>query len=247
MWARVAATLLLLFSVGVCINGPALDQVQFKATHNSYNLPDAPNVQIDKYDVWEIELDFGIPFDSPDFIVGHDGPKPKHKLSSLGDWIRNALSAESLSVHPLIIKLEAKTTKPCSPFRFPSFQCGASWDRGWQARLRDSLRSWIGDTSWITPQKFRTELHGQWPSVRDLVGKVIITLQDSNNDRDIQSNNDYFFPREIPGITAVWPPITNEAGLVDAMRSGRNRLTMDDAYRRAWSIRRPLTLPDKSR
>ena len=209
-------------------------------------MPDPPNVQIDRYDVWEIELDFGIPFDSPDFVVGHDGPKPKHQLSTLGDWVRNTLTAESLSVHPLILKLEAKTTGTCSPFRYPSFQCEDNWDDAWQTRLRDSLRAWIGDTNWVTPRRFQTEMQSKWPSVSGLAGKVIVTLQDSDDDRDIEKGSDWFFGRDIPGLTAVWPPIESEAGFKSALQSGKNRLTMDDGYRRAWSSHHP-TSPDKSR
>ncbi len=238
---------MLLPAVCLCADSLTLDQIQFKATHNSYDLPDPPRVQIDKFDVWEIELDFGIPFDSPDFEVGHSGPKPRHHLSSLGDWVRNALSAESLSVHPLIIKLEAKTTKPCSPFRFPSFQCADNWDKDWQLRLRDSLKDWIGDDRWITPQVLQDKMQGNWPSVKELAGKVIVTLQDSNGDRDIEAESDYFFPRDIPKLRASWPPISDESGYIRAAQSGFNRLTMDGAYRRPWTARLPKIPPEESK
>ena len=89
-------------------------------------------------------------------------------------------------------------------------------------------------------------MQSKWPSVSGLAGKVIVTLQDSDDDRDIDKGSDWFFGRDIPGLTAVWPPIDNEAGFNSALQSGENRLTMDDGYRRAWPSHHP-TSPDKSR
>ena len=214
----------------------SLSDYQFKATHNSYHLDDPPNVLIDKYDVWEIELDFGIPFDKEDFIVGHDGPEPKHGLETLGDWVRNMLLAESRSDQPIILKLEAKTHKPCSPFRFPSFQCADNWGDIWQDRLRDSLQLWIGESDWITSREFEDEFKSAWPSVSELVGKVIVTLQDSHDDRDIDTTSACFFGRDIPGLTAAWPPIETKTEFKTALESSVNRLTMDDAYNQSWAI-----------
>ncbi len=214
----------------------SLADCKFKATHNSYKLDDSPSALVDKYDVWEIELDFGIPFDADDFIVGHDGPESKHDLISLGDWVRNVLSAKSRSGHPLILKLEAKTHKPCSLFRFPSFQCVDNWGDDWQIRLRDSLLVWIGEPNWITRGRFENDLDSTWPSVSDLVGKVIVTLQDSNDDRDIDTSSVSFLGRNIPGLIAAWPPIDTETEFKDAIESGVNRLTMDDAYNQPWAI-----------
>ena len=213
----------------------SFSEVQFKATHNSYHLDDPPNVLIDKYDSWEIELDFGIPFDAVDFTVGHDGPEPRHGLGSLGDWVRNMLSAKSRSDHPVILKLEAKSHKPCSPFRFPSFQCADNWGENWQSRLRDSLLAWIGEDNWITRHQFESEMESVWPSVSELAGKVIVTLQDSNDDRDIDTTSASFFGRDVPGLTAAWPPLETEAKFKAALESGANRLTVDDSYKEPWA------------
>lgn len=215
--------------------GFTFDDARFIATHNSYHLDDTPEVLIDKYDVWEIELDFGIPFDSKDFMVGHDGPQSKHGLVSLGDWVRNMLSAKSLNDHPLILKLEAKTDGPCSPFRFPSFRCASKWGDDWQHRLSDSLTLWIGEDNWMTTGQFKTMLDSNWPEVSELAGKVIVTLQDSNDDQHIDTTSNYFFIRNIPGLTAAWPPITTEVDFLSALDSGINRFTMDDAYKKPWA------------
>jgi len=212
-----------------------LRKVQFKATHNSYQFEHTPQVQIDNYDVWEIELDFGMVLNSQEFYVGHDAPESKHGLTTLGDWVGNVLKAEKLKLHPLILKLEAKTTGPCEFSRFRTFTCADNWPETWQAMLVDSLREWIGSDYWITYRKYRDDLKGQWPKVSELAGKVIVTLQDSNEDRDIDRRSDYFFMREIPGLRAIWPPIKNADDLQKALKSGVNRLTMDDAYREPWT------------
>jgi len=217
---------------------PRLDQIQFKATHNSYRLVDPPRVQIDRYDVWEIELDFGVPYDADDFVVGHDRPEPKHGFQSLGEWVRDILGADSLTVHPIILKLEAKTTKPCGPFRIPSFRCVDSWGASWQRRLQDSLLVWIGGDNWITPARFESELGGTWPAIDELAGSIIVTLQDSNDDRDIDTTTGFFFRTEIPRLKAVSPPIRTPAEFELALRSGANRLTLDDAYTEPWAKRR---------
>ena len=210
--------------------------MSFKATHNSYHLPDRPDVQIDRYDVWEIELDFGVGYDSPDFVVGHDCPEPKHGLYSLGDWVRCALDADSLTKHPLILKLEAKTHELCGQLRFPSFKCVDDWGVDWQARLADSLTVWIGHDRWVTPTVYREELEGEWPEVAQLAGRVIVTLQDSNDDKDIDSTDSRFFGRDIPGLTAAWPPIDDESSYRKSLAAGVNRLIMDGGYRETWSL-----------
>lgn len=216
-------------------HSPRLDQIQFKATHNSYRLADPPRVQIDRHDIWEIELDFGIAYDSEDFLVGHDRPEPGHGFRSLGEWVRDILSAESLTVHPIIIKLEAKTAKPCSQLRIPSFRCVGSWGEDWQRRLRDSLLVWIGKQNCITPTRFESEFGGRWPAIEKLAGKVIVTLQDSNDDRDIDTATSFFFGREIPQLRAVSSPIKTPAEFELALRSGANRLTLDNAYSKTWA------------
>lgn len=207
-----------------------LDQAQFKATHNSYLLAHSPQVQIDEYDVWEIELDFGMTPDSKTFLVGHDDPDPKHGLTTLGDWVRNILSADALKHHPIILKLEAKTTGPCEIFRFQTFTCSDNWPKNWQNLLVDSLNAWIDSENWITYRTFRDDLKRNWPKVSELAGKIIVTLQDSNDNRDINLKSDYFFIREIAGLRAVWPPIRSADDYESAVQSGANRLTMDEAY-----------------
>ncbi len=216
------------------------EQVQFIATHNSYRLDDPPHVLIDQYNVWEIELDFGIAFDSPDFLVGHDGPESKHSLHSLGDWVRDMLSAESAADHPTILKLEAKTTKPCSQFRFPSFQCTDNWDNKWQQRLRDTLQSLIGKDNWITRARFENDYDTEWPTVDCLAGKVIVTLQDNNQEHDIDTTTQYFFVRDVPQLRAAWPPVETKTEFQQALEAGINRLTTDDAYRAPWATSLPM-------
>jgi len=217
-----------------------LDRAQFKATHNSYLLKHTPQQQIDDFDVWEIELDFGMVEDSRDFLVGHDDPDPKHGLKTLGDWVRNAASAAGLKKHPLILKLEAKTTGRCASSRFLTFTCVENWPADWQLRLVDSLEIWLGAENWITYRKFSGHLQSHWPTVAELAGKFIVTLQDSNEDLDIDKSSTFFFRREIPGLQSAWPPIKDADDFRTALESGTNRLTMDEAYTAVGSGR-PLS------
>lgn len=212
-----------------------LSKAQFKATHNSYMLKQTPKDQIDQYDVWEIELDFGMLQDGDNFLVGHDDPDPKHGSKTLGDWVRNVVSADGLKMHPLILKLEAKTTGPCGASRFQTFTCVGNWPRDWQQRLVDSLEVWLGPENWITYRDYSDSLQRRWPTVAELAGKIIVTLQDSNEDLDIDKRSTFFFLREIPGLQAVWPPIEKEDEFREAINSGFNRLTMDKVYKEPWA------------
>jgi len=225
-----------------------LNEIQFKATHNSYQLGHVPQRQIDQYNVWEIELDFGIPRNSSEFIVGHNCPEPNFGLRSLRDWILNVKSANSLQYHPIILKLEAKTRDSCADF--DPF-CDWCWDTvdkwgNWQTRLTDELRATIEGKNWVTQDTFKMNFNSTWPSARRLAGKFIVMLIDNNGGKDIQNPNstDFFFPqfegKDIP-LTAWspksgdWRPIKSAADFGYALRQSANRLIMDEGYKEPWS------------
>ncbi len=218
-------------------SNPSFSDIQFKATHNSYRCPDLPSVQITKYNVWEIELDFGVLPDSPEFVVGHDGPEPKAGLRTLQDWILDIREAMSEIAHPIILKLEAKTKDTSGPFTKRRWTSADEWGN-WQARLRDDLIDWLGEDICLTRAKFEADYASVWPSIEELAGKVIITLQDNNNNRDIDTGTEWFFIGDVPGLTAAWPeghPIHNPTEFGRAVKSGANRLIMDNEYREPWS------------
>ncbi len=215
----------------------SLGDVQFKATHNSYRLPDLPSVQIIHYNVWEIELDFGMISDPPEFVVGHDGPEPKGGLRSLRDWILDIKKATSSVAHPIILKLEAKTKDRSGPFKKRHWLPVNKWGE-WQMRLRDHLITWIGEENWITRRKFENRYSSEWPSIGELAGKFIITIQDNNDNRDIDFQTVWFFVGEVPGLVAAWPddhPIHGPTEFGRSVKCGANRLIMDDEYRESWS------------
>lgn len=218
-----------------------LNQIQFKATHNSYQRDHVPVRQIDQYNVWEIELDFGVPRGSSEFIVGHDCPQnePNSPLYSLRDWVLSIKSATALEYHPIILKLEAKTSDSSGLF---GDWCWAPIDQwgNWQDRLFQELQAAIGLSNWFTSAEFNSTTG--WPSIQQLAGKFIISLQDNNKGKDIQDPaSNYFFIGGIPQLM-VWPPppaefspIKNPTEFGRALRFGANRLIMDDGYHESWS------------
>lgn len=226
------------------LNRP-LNQIQFKATHNSYQFNHRPVELIDDYNVWELELDFGVPRNSSEFIVGHNCPEDNDfGLRSLRDWILNAKSANSRQYHPIILKLEAKTRDSCADF--DPF-CDWCWDtvdkwRNWQTRLTDELRATIEEKNWVTQDTFKMNFNSTWPSARRLAGKFIVMLIDNNGGKDIQDKNSpYFFFGDLPELRAwspksgEWRPIKNAADFGYALKENFNRLIMDDGYKEPWS------------
>jgi hypothetical protein len=221
-----------------------LDQIQFKATHNSYFLDHPPAQLIDHYNVWEIELDFGIlrtPPNSSEFIVGHNYPEPKHGLRSLRDWVLDITLANSLKYHPIILKLEAKTKDSCNDFDPTCDWDWATIDKwgDWQDRLFRELRDAIGLENWFTSAEYKTK---GWLSAQQLKGKFIIMLIDNNGNNDIQyRDSPYFFIGDPPQLTAWspksgdWRPIKNATDFGYALKKGFSRLIMDGGYQEPWS------------
>jgi len=218
------------------LNRP-LNEIQFKATHNSYWLDHSPDRQIDQYNVWEIELDFGA-LSPSELVVGHDGPEPKFNLWYLRDWVNNVKAANSLKYHPIILKLEAKTRDSCGDFT--CIGCCWGWpdvkDWGnWQQTLTDELIATIGLQNWFTSDEY--EKTG-WLSVQQLKGKFIISLQDNNEgpdaNKDIQDKDSpYFFIGGVP--LGAFGPINNPSEMGRALKSDASRLTFDDGYKEPWS------------
>lgn len=220
------------------LNRP-LNQIQFKATHNSYQRDHVPVRQIDQYNVWEIELDFGIPRGSSEFVVGHDCPQngPNSPLYSLKDWVLSIKSATALQYHPIILKLEAKTKDSSGPFGDWCWAPINQWGN-WQERLFQELQNTIGLQNWFTSAEFNPS--AGWPTVQQLAGKFIISLQDNNGNNDVQNSN-YFFIGDIPQLM-IWPPppaefspIKNPSEFGRALKANTNRLIMDDGYKEPWS------------
>jgi hypothetical protein len=206
-----------------------LNQIQFKATHNSYWLHHSPSRLIDDYNVWEIELDFGA-LSPSELVVGHDGPEGKFYWY-LRDYVKDIKAANSLQYHPIILKLEAKIS---------TWGNVNEWG-DWQATLRNELWQTIGPDNWITKTRFKTEYNSKWRSARELKRKFIITLQDDDDDKYIQDPDSLFFIRDVPQLmrwplpSAEFSPIKNATEFGRALKANVNRLIMDDGYREPWS------------
>jgi len=211
-----------------------LDQIQFKATHNSYRLDDPPEILIDHFNVWELEFDFGMVTNSGEFWVGHDEPENHFGLQTLGDWILRTLRSEGVMYRPLIIKLEAKTDGSCQPERFGGFVCVERWPDDWQEQLRDSLSAWLADR-WLTRREFEERYNGSWPTISDIAGRVIITIQDDSDNTKLDTSLAEFFVSDLPGLSGAWPPLTTPTEYGRALQAGLNRMTVDHGYREPWS------------
>lgn len=204
------------------------NQVQIKGTHNSYSSEwvDSPATQIDNYNIWDIELDFGVEPSSSAFIVGHNCPEPNGNLCYLRDWVASIKSTNSAKRHPLILKLEAKTKDTSSPLGDWCWAPSNQWGN-WQYRLQEELITIIGEKNWITRDTFEKGFHSTWPSVKELAGKFIITLQDNNGNHDIpDTSGPYFFISKIPGISCS-DFITDESEFNTALKANTNRLILD--------------------
>jgi hypothetical protein len=119
-------------------SGTPMNQLQYRATHNSYWLGSPPNVQIDDYNVWEVEIDFG--YKAGQWRVGHDGPQPKHGLDTLASWLANIASSNAHHYHPIFIKLEAKNKEECG---WPTCENpGPGW--AWAECKSDTNCDWPG-------------------------------------------------------------------------------------------------------
>ena len=218
------------------LNSP-LNKIQFKAAHNAYWLDRSPKELIDDYNVWELELDFGIVDDPSQLIVGHDGPEPKFGFRLLRDWVNNAKIANALQHRPILLMLEAKTQDSCGDST--CVICCRTWapvERwgNWQQTLTNDLLATIGLENWITRAKFESEYHSTWPSAKELAGKFIISLHDNNSGKDIQDPaSPYFFIGDVP-ISAVGI-INNPSDMGRALKSNASRLFFDGGYKEPWS------------
>ena len=181
---------------------PRLDELIFKGTHNSYDdtrrLP--PDVQVDQFGVWAVELDYSVLAGTTDLVVGHDGPGRSADGSGVfrvgGDYVlRSYLDAlaetEALQFRPLFLYLEKK------PWLW-------SLDNRYYENHPDELLSLVEEQlkgafpgRLLGPKRMFDEYHDQLPSVRDSAGLVLpIAIAPS-------AGNDTIFPPWAPFGAAV--------------------------------------------
>jgi hypothetical protein len=229
-WRILAAVIV----ATVCREGqaqtPRMTDICYRATHNSYSRGLRLNAQIDDYNIWEVEIDFGRN-SGHDFEVGHDDPGGEVDVSPampsllLRDWLQNVKDSASWHFHPIALKLEKK---------------GWMSRANWQADLRDLLTSVLGAENIMTKSEFENRYHSQWPAVGELVGKFFVMLLNA------QGDDGFFFvgkdPPGLPGLCVAFGEYGSgdHAGFVQGLRSGcggspTNRIVMDDAFLKEWS------------
>ncbi len=218
----------------------SLSDVRFKSIHNAYQQDIRPSSLLDDYNVWELELDFGVLPDDDRLIVGHDHPDPKFDLYYLDEWIRDAVESQYIDYHPLILKLEAKTRSTCRWFNPTCHWDWApveSWGN-WQDRLSTTLDSVLGER-WLTRKELENVYDGNWPPLDELNGRVIVELIDGREGDDIDNlhSEQFFIPytHPIPDIVFASPKATGPTSFGRAIRSGGQRILMDGAYKNPWS------------
>jgi len=202
-----------------------LNELAFKATHNSYAccggvpcffcdwsndcpvMHNPPDEQIDDWGVWGLELDFGVVMENSAYrlIVGHDGPSGDKTWSDLAwgkyldDFLLRIRDSRSLDYRPVFIYFERKT-----------HQKNSSWpnlDHIRVAPLLDSLLIKVfGEANVFGPRKLDSlkDLGKGWQTVPELAGKVIPVVI-RNEDLTAEATS-LIFLNAPTGLERVGPP-----------------------------------------
>ena len=223
----------------------------FRATHNSYWLDHSPRDLIDRFNVWEIEIDFGIK--GGEWKVGHDDVQSNHGLTTLAEWIHNISLADAANYHPVFIKLEAKNPHEHCDWPF----CGTpgpgwgwnewyDWPSDWPAQVAAIVKNALGrggaDGGLFTPAELSAwrsqdpgQRNGQWPPFEEVLanGPFVVCL--INNDPSSGSHPDFFDPY-YGGLGPNSERPGNEQDMFhDLIGAGMKRITLDGEYQAHWS------------
>ncbi len=183
-----------------------IDQLIFKGTHNSYacktdcsivtctndppimNHP--PNIQIDDFGVWAVELDFSVIRENgiPTAFVGHDGPGdavtcfgrefPRWPPSArLTDFLRVIRSTLALSYRPVFIYFDIKHWGDAD----------ASFADEFKLSLGIAAVNEVFQENFIVLADYLAQHGNQYPVVPEVAGKAIVyfpneTLRGTNAD-----------------------------------------------------------------
>jgi hypothetical protein len=163
---------------------PTINQLMFKGTHNSYQctggtnpiMNHPPDVQIDAFGGWGLELDVGVERDAVSgwvSVVGHNGPGNGICAGwgfRLTDFLISIRDAKALNYRPVFIYLETKDgddwitaddSSQCNDFRLKYAVALEAFSEVFPGRF-------------IELYDFLNQRAGQHPTVAELVGKVII-------------------------------------------------------------------------
>jgi hypothetical protein len=178
------------FSVGMIIlialpslgSDPSVDQLRFKGTHNSYQseggtppiMNHPPNVQIDDFGVWGLELDIGVASVTGirTVVVGHNGPcdgiDPRWgcRLIDFLVAVRNTLA---MHYRPVLLYLEPKSGDD-----WPTLDPNECADHVQKFELAMQVVAQVFGENVIELYKFVDEHNGRYPTALEMAGKVIV-------------------------------------------------------------------------
>ena len=165
---------------------PTIDKLVFKGTHNSYQCTSGtnpimnhpPNVQIDDFGVWAVELDVGVELDSKTGIatavVGHNGPG-NGTCSGWGgknliEYLVAIRDTLAMSYRPVLIYFETKRNDDWIDLD-PLDDCD---DRAQKFGHAFRVVNQVFPGNVVQLNEFVDEHNGEYPTVPEMAGKVII-------------------------------------------------------------------------
>lgn len=166
-WRAVLAVAICLGRVDAQNNvGPSeqrFNQAIYKGSHNSYARDESLAVQIDSYNVWQLELD----------IYDFQGSLKVNHLCDIG-----SLDTAD-TVETLLTKLQTESTQQGHKFAVIYLDmkgnhdssdpgCAYTWGLGIKDRLKEAFTSALGASSIYTPSEFLTKDGSAWPSYQNL-------------------------------------------------------------------------------
>jgi hypothetical protein len=224
---------------GITMEPQPVDKLIMKGTHNSYvcnsggwwsmtppwmNHP--PEIQIDDFGVWAIELDVGIVMEDgqPKVAVGHNGPGHAtqwgHRLKE--DYLDKIVKAHVLRYRPVLIFFDPKTHEQQEDWP----------DLGWTAqeicaKAEEVLKNVFGEENVMDQNDLQNFLqqNSRYPTVPELLGKAVLGVP---ND----THADACTSRE-----AVEKSIKGGVGLTEGENcQGGCRIFRIDQYQADWTF-----------
>lgn len=153
----------------------AIWQQQFKATHNSFQLSEDLDVQIDDYNNWLLELD--LQYNEGEIIVEHhcfDTAGNQTFAEALLEIARSSTAAEKVT----FIYLNRVTSGDF-------FYCYDTWPGSYRTLIQDALFAAIDEDRFYRKDDFTDIDNAVWPSVQELVRRgqnFVVSIDGGGND-----------------------------------------------------------------
>lgn len=169
-----------------------LSQMRYKASHNSYERGESIDQQIDKWNVWMVELDIFWDEDQSDVgkvTVEHYCGSP-HNAQSLAWELREAKEASIQSYRPTIIYLDMKDPPGGDT-------CYQDWPYTlvYMDEVRKIINNILGESNIYKAEDFKDVDKLKWPSWQELQrrGKRWIVILDTVAAGLDEQDSKYFF------------------------------------------------------